>query len=226
MENWKSNCDYFYKSVGNIKNLNKEINRIASKYKDDTPIEKMSFNDADHLLFMAEKLGVSIRELVDEYPFEQGIEDVTYKFVTPDYPIKVSFENNILRVKTPTTFKRMFRDNSLKENYVLMRYVKNAIYTFQQNEGIDIKHKLELPLTMLLVRRSLKFSQSIICDNDNLENGRIINEIMKVLGYNDSPKELDLHCCYRTCEKKEDVGMEFIVGNQKDILELLSNNFQ
>ncbi len=137
--------------------------------------------------------------------------------------VRVEFDGRTLRVHTPFTFKRFYRDSSMKENYILMNYVRAALIKWQEENGTDLFQALKPPLTVMIIRKGPAYDRQKICDNDNLENGRIVNEIMEALGCSDNAMVLDLYSCFRITEDAEDFGMEFVVCPRSDVGEYLTD---
>lgn len=139
-----------------------------------------------------------------------------------DNIVTVSYINNVLKVTTPATFKRFKLDNSLKENYVLMNYVKASLNNWALHNNIDLFHLISSPCTVIILRKMTKFNRNKICDNDNMENGRIINTIFEALGYSDNALNMDLYSCFRLCQIDKEEGMEFIVMPRNIAAEYIS----
>jgi hypothetical protein len=111
----------------------------------------------------------------------------------------------------------------MKENYILMNYVRAALIRWQEENGADLFQTLKPPLTVMIIRKGPAYDRQKICDNDNLENGRIVNEIMEALGCSDNAMVLDLYSCFRITEDAEDFGMEFVVFPREDFARSLYN---
>lgn len=67
-----------------------------------------------------------------------------------------------------------------------------------------------------------KLKKSEICDNDNIEAGRIINSIFDNLSRSDSARKTDYYVRYRETNDETKWGTEFIITDQN---ELFSNTF-
>lgn len=135
--------------------------------------------------------------------------------------VRVSYKDNVLKVTTPATFKRFKIDNSLKENYVLMNYVQACLNSWASQNNIDLFHLIPSPCTALIIRKMTKFNRIKICDNDNMENGRIINTIFEALGYSDNALNMDLYSCFRLCNTEEECGMEFVIIPRNDVTNII-----
>lgn len=166
--------------------------------------------ELSEIIYQGEKIALSCRKAIEgkgnegDYILEENTE-----LSTKDIPVEVTYNEGILRVKTPLTFKRMYRDNSLKENYMLMNYVDIAIKEYVEKNG-TLFDKVDAPFVGIIKRKSNSYHQNKICDNDNLENGRIINLIASAIGHSDNPMVMDIYSCFRLCKSEEETGMEFI----------------
>jgi hypothetical protein len=135
--------------------------------------------------------------------------------------ITVSFKNDVLRIKTPITFKRFTSQKSVKQNYVLFDYVNASLKNWESKTGNSLEGLIQLPCIVILKRKLRKFNKTTVCDNDNMESGRIINAIFDNLMYSDNAKNMDIYSCFRECSSKDEEGMEFIVFSRKSLKEHL-----
>lgn len=215
MNNKKYNVVGAYIDIDKIKKAISHIEKSITNYEDYDSIAEVSEDDLDNILYRSEKLALSCRKAM-EYKENDDIENGNniIRKSDEDMPVRVEFDDNILKIYTPFTLKRMYRDGSLKENYVLMNYVCAALKKWQEDNNFDLFMSINLPLDVYIIRRKMKWNRNSICDHDNLENGRIINEIFLALGYSDSPKNVDLHCMFRFVDKPEDEGMLFLIKNR------------
>ena len=222
-----------YLNVKELKDSLKHIDNCYSNYDDKTVLEKMSYDDIDNAIYRAEKTALSLRSALENkekntkeiegyyYDSNENILRKLNKNHVESYaknnPIKIEFDGKILKVFTPFTFKRMYRDKSLKENYMLMNYVNAALKKWQKDNDFDLFWSLKPPFEFHIIRVVDNISKGNLIDHDNLENGRIANAIFDAIGYSDSPKTMDLHCELR--EKNSEnghTGMIFIL-KERDI---------
>ena len=209
-----------------IKDLDQAVNRLEKvllDYGDQSSLNDLEISELSSIIYTSEKIALSCRQAIEEKEIvDEDYYDEDYlKNCVMNLPADVEFSDGILRVKTPLTFKRMYRDDSLKENYILMNYVGAALANFA-SVNTDIYRMIKTPLIAIIKRTSFVFSQNKICDNDNLENGRIINRIMSALGYSDNANIMDVYSCFRTCEKESDSGTEFIFVQRDNTDAILS----
>lgn len=202
-----------YENIGELQKALEHITNCYSNYdKYDRPRD-MSYDDLDNVIYRAEKTALTLRNAMEfkeknDYYFDENHE----KNFNENNPVSVDFDGKILKISTPLTFKRMYRDSSLKENYILMNYVKAALAEWQNETQINLFQCLKLPLDVYIVRYSNTWNRIQFCDHDNLENGRIINEIFYALGYQDSARNMDLHHLYRQKDDGDyEKGTLFIV---------------
>lgn len=204
-------------------------------------IEELPYDSLDEVIYEAEKISLSCRKnlalvVPNEFDFENfgsvlplEIGSKTDKnisnaasFYDKKYPVNIDFTNGILKISTPLTFKRFYRDGNLKENYTLMIYIRNALIRWQKENHFDLFHSIEAPMVMTLVRKIPKKKTSGICDCDNLENNRIANEIMDALGNTDNALVLSVYSTLVITNDKNDVGMDFILCSKADFPAIFS----
>lgn len=131
-------------------------------------------------------------------------------------PIKISVKNDALVVKTPYLFRRMHGKNEYTlDNFFVANMVGIEIEKWlnlnEKTDVFDWKYfRKDIRWTMILLRKSPKFSLNQICDNDNLEASRVINTICKALKLGDNANRMDLVVKYIECPNKpEDMGTYF-----------------
>lgn len=211
-----------------IKDLDQAVNRLEKillDYGDQSSLNDLEIIELSSIIYNTEKIALSCRQAIEEKEIvDEDYYDEDYlKNCIMNLPIDVDYSNEILKIKTPLTFKRMYRDGSIKENYILMNYVKAALSNYSTTNK-ELYHSVNVPLVAIIKRISTSFSPTKICDNDNLENGRIINEVMSALGYSDNANVMDIYSCFRLCEDENESGTEFIFvkkDNFNDVFELI-----
>ena len=211
-----------------IKDLDQAVNRLEKillDYGDQSSLNDLEITELSSIIYNTEKIALSCRQAIEEKEIvDEDYYDEDYlKNCIMNLPIDVDYTNEILKIKTPLTFKRMYRDGSIKENYILMNYVKAALSNYSTTNK-ELYHSVNVPLVAIIKRISTSFSPTKICDNDNLENGRIINEVMSALGYSDNANVMDIYSCFRLCEDENESGTEFIFvkkDNFNDVFELI-----
>ena len=212
----------YFVSLRDAQNCIRKMSRITAGYEEEKRLKELSFDELDLLIYLAEKLALSCRNIVEikEKTKEDPAAGRTV-FETENHGVTVEFDEKTLRIRTPFTFKRFYRDGSLKENYILMNYVRAGIKRWQNEHHTDLFYALRPPLTMLILRKGPSYERSKICDNDNLENGRIVNEIVEALGCSDNALCLDLFSGFRIVRDEKDYGMEFVLFSSNELKEHL-----
>ncbi|MBR0417877.1 MAG: hypothetical protein IJI66_01765 [Erysipelotrichaceae bacterium] len=207
-----------YGNVVEINNALKHIDESLKKYDRYDGPEKMTYDDLDNVIYRAEKIALTCRAALEYKEKTMGVFDKKEeKKYSENLPVSVNFNDGILEIRTPFTFKRMYREGSAKENYILMNYVRAALIEWQEKNDTDLFQIIKPPFDVYIIRRKMKWNSLQICDHDNLENGRIINEIFMALGYSDNARNVDLHCQFRLADKEEDEGMLFIVKSRNGV---------
>lgn len=202
------------KRIIDIDGLNRAVARIQRQFIEKNNEELLStlpIPELSEIVYEGEKIALSCRQAIEEKEYrEEDYLDKDYKKIcTKDIPVDVAYINGILRIKTPLTLKRMYKDNSLKENYMLMNYVAMALKEYEEKHG-SLFFKVDIPLVAIIKRTSNSYNKNSVCDNDNIENGRIVNKIMSALGHSDNPMIMDIYSCFRICKNEEERGTEFI----------------
>lgn len=197
-----------------INDLNRATAKMQRQFADkenDEHITSLPIQELNEIVYDAEKIALSCRKAIEEKECEEeDYFDKNYQRIsTQNIPVTVMYINGILRIKTPLTFKRMFHEESLKGNYLLMNYVDIALQEYIEKNG-PLFEKVDAPFVAIIKRVSNTYNQNNICDNDNIENGRIINRIASVIGHSDNPMLMDIYSCFRMCKQEEEIGTEFI----------------
>ena len=202
------------KRIVSIDELSHAVAHMQRQFIDkdsDENLASLPISELSEIVYEGEKIALSCRQAMEEKGYEKGdyIIKEYQEISTKNIPVDVQYINGILRVRTPLTFKRMYRDGSLKENYMLMNYVEAALKEYIERNG-SLFDKVDIPLVAIIKRTSNSYDTNKICDNDNLENGRIVNSIMSAIGYSDNPMIMDIYSCFRVCKNIEEAKTEFI----------------
>ena len=206
-----------YTDVTSIRKSVETIVNTTNKYDKFDAIETMSIDDIDNIIYRSEKVALSCRSALENInnPILE-LKNDSFLCENNDY-VTIKMEDDLLKISTPFTFKRSYRDNSLKENYIMMNYVKAALKKWENDNRKSIFRLLKSPLIAMIIRKNITFDRTKICDNDNLENGRIINEIMNSLGYSDNAITLSIYSSFKIIHDVNECGMDFIIFPKKDI---------
>ena len=221
MEDYKN--PYNFLKVREMKSSADRIENLLENYENDAYVSQISLDNLDEILYKSEKISLTCREKINEKiedtessVFEIGKKNAYYFY--KNYPVKVEFHDSELHVYTPLTFKRFYRNSSVKENYTLMNYVAMALKKWSDDNNFTLVSSIKTPLICVIVRRSMTWNRNKICDNDNLENGRIINTIIgDGLSCPDNALNMSVYTKFEFAESKADEGMEFIVFSEADL---------
>ena len=139
------------------------------------------------------------------------------RLCTKDFPCKIVITNDAFIVKTPLTIGR-FNSSSKKvqrQNYQIKDYIQTALAIEKEkneDELIRISNAFSgNKLACIVIRKTAFFNFATLCDNDNIEDGRIINVICQALKISDNCLKMDLIKSWKEAENDADIGTEIIV---------------
>ena len=202
-----------YETVGELRASISKIAHTLKPFDDDFKLEDLPGNIVNDVIFAAEKADLSLRCASKNH---EGTEPNSIGNLLEEQPVEVSFDGKMLIVKTPLTLKRSGLEANDKHNYMLMNYARAALEKWQDTHAVSLFKSIEWPVVAFIIRKGNGNRIGGICDNDNLENGRIINEIFSALGYSDNVRIMDLCSKYEPAQSKSDIGTEFILISKKD----------
>lgn len=172
-------------------NVIEDIEKVKEKIQisNGERLSSLDVDSLDDILYLFESNALSIRSAIQE-KFEMDnskfvreskyIKDdkLSNELFKKNVPVKINYERGRrLTVFTPLTIHRGYEYKYSKENFTLCDYVHIRFEEWiQNNQDVDLSSELKGPYTVFLTRKILKASRRV-CDPDNLENGRIINEI-------------------------------------------------
>lgn len=198
---------------GTVTNL-KHAEKILESAQDFSDLTRDELNE---ITFICEKSALNCRAaLAGKREMSPSINLDLNMQPESQYHVSVTYENNVLIVTAPLTFKKYHSGKYLQENYTLSSFVKLELLK-HQDQLEKIRKQMEGPLVVVIMRIVLHASSRALCDNDNLENGRIVNDIFDFLNQSDNVSNMDLYSCVRECERPDEQGMKFIVFQQKNI---------
>lgn len=204
-----------YSNIDELTKTNNQINEYLKKYLPYQTPNEINSEEISDIIYRSEKTALTLRSAVEIKQKNDEEGDINLEInELKNMPIKINFKENILRIYTPFTFKRMYKNSNLRENYMFMNYIKASIVEWQKENKFDLFQAIKPPFDLYFIRRNLEWNPRKICDHDNLENGRIANEIFNALGYSDQAKNVDLHCAFRTVENEDECGMLFVIKHQ------------
>jgi hypothetical protein len=202
-----------YETVGELRNSLIKTVEMLGKINAEESLENLPEAIVNDVIFAAEKADLSLR-CASEKQAEMQPEIITKDI--DQQPVAITFDGRMLIVKTPLTLKRSGIEANDKHNYMLMNYVRAALEEWQDKHGLSLYKSIDWPVVAFIIRKGNGNKIRGICDNDNLENGRIINEIFGALGYSDNVLIMDLCSKYEPAESKVDIGTEFILVSKKE----------
>lgn len=155
----------------------------------------------------------------------EGAERLEFDFYNPAYerrcikdlPCKITITDDAFIIKTPLTIGRINSSSKKvqQQNYQIKDYVQTAIAIEKEKDEdgfIRISNLFsDKKLTCIVKRKSAVFNFATLCDNDNIEDGRIINLICQTLKISDNCHNLDLIRCWKEAENDADIGSEIII---------------
>ena len=170
--------------------------------------EDFSYEDIEYILRMSEILATQCR-----FTFEAADKDsknfdfYTAKRVKNDneiyknnLPVYVKTYPEMLYIFMPYTFKR-----PLQNSYILGNYLAQNIENLKEKN--EFNFKFSGPFSFVVVRKSLKYNHSSICDNDNFETSRIINIVFRALNKSDNATQMDFISSYEITEDESECGL-------------------
>lgn len=209
-------------------NLN-VIEKKMSKYSPDEPIKKFDREDIDDIIYRSERVAISFRTELENARKDE-ITGVVLKDeplnslenLERNYKISIEFSDEILRIKCPFTFKKFDKKRKARENYMFINYINLALKKWSEENNFELERAIKSPLVVAIIRKGNRFNPTKLCDNDNMENGRIVNGIFYELNYSDNVMQMDLISCFRQVEDMENLGMEFVVTSRTNIGALIA----
>ena len=188
-------------------------------------IRKLDLSSRSHLeliyqhIFDGTKLTLMERGLLEsaerrEFDFNNPSYD---RLCVKDLPCKITITNDAFIVKTPLTIGRINSGSKKvqQQNYQIKDYIQAAI-AIEKEKNKDCFTQIsnafsEEKLTCIVKRKTSVFNFATLCDNDNIEDGRIINMICQTLNISDNCLKLDLVRCWKEAKNDADIGTEIVI---------------
>lgn len=217
------------RKVSEVKTSLRKVDNILSKYSEDDVIDNMDGEDNDEILHRLEIASLCFRyaegktwENKNPFVTREDSERVRAVSSIRNAPynnyVKVEFENGILKVTTPLTFKRYVSNKNICRNYDLSNYVKSEFYYFLKNNPHILDDFIQKrPYVVICTRYHNEPDSRTLCDNDNAENSRTINEIFFYLKTPDNGSMMDYCSRVRKCNTAEECRVEFVVLPRSDL---------
>lgn len=197
-----------------------KIEKIYRENGTKTEDINFSYEDLEALLTQYEIKTIGIRKLLAEKQqrdIDNNVNATDEVICMKNYPVSFEFDSELMVVKTPLTFKRPIGENNKINNYLLSIYLENAIKKWKNKNNIVLKNAIQPPYIIVMKRLDTSFNIHKICDNDNLENSKIINTMTRALMIPDNAKCMDLYVTFEEVEKVEDCGMVFYLFEKSKI---------
>jgi len=133
-------------------------------------------------------------------------------------PAIVTFEHQVLRIFTQMTVgRKQYR------KYRIAEAIHDALELFQQDHAVKLSYHFEPPVAVFMIRHMHKISRAV-SDNDNNEDGAIINEVFSFLGMSDDVTCMRLYSSgVKRVSDDEKEGVEIIVAPLKLAPEIMEN---
>ena len=216
-------------TVGQLRILTKRMNYYLADYGDEEPLKDVDLNDLNEALYRSQLFSNSCRYAMEKsektFASAEDFNSVTPSEDIPDSVVSVSFDGHILRIHTPFTFFRFTKSAHDPRNYQVIIPIRAALIKWQKENNFDLHGALTPPLTSAIIRHSVDDNPGRLCDNDNMENGRIINEIANALGVSDNPFVMDLISAVRKETDGQKQGMEFLFFERREIRRYIDELF-
>lgn len=171
------------------------LNNLSGNLRD------FNYEKLNELLSFFEQGAINVRQEMDGKicnDIEHGayFDQQTWERIEQFLGYKVEFDGTALIVTTPIILNRL-TDKPTQSTFNIADNVANAIYFFAQKNNLNLFNLIPGHKTIVVIRKTKKFSRNKIVDNDHLELSRIINTITGSLGVSDSSNNIDLISCYR-----------------------------
>ncbi|MBR1734867.1 MAG: hypothetical protein IJ730_05405 [Alphaproteobacteria bacterium] len=194
---------YCLNKISEIESQIGSIKNIVDNKNESERLSDLSEKDLSDIIFRSEKIALSTRCALEklEKQTEKNDENVDHflsYYYQKNMPVKIDFYDSELHIFTPLTFKRFYKKQNMQENYTIMNYVNASLNIWKNQSGIDIISEMSGPFVCMIIRKSNVWKRNKICDNDNLEIGRIVNEIFgNFLGTSDNALMVSIYSTFR-----------------------------
>ena len=233
-----------YVNTKKIQDDLKIVQNILQNNKDKTNIYDYSFEELNGILIKLEDIDLDVRTamsyksdnylLFDEVDKKQSflikekdfieknnlnnleeIDKELSKISLNNSPIEIDFDGKLFKLYTPLTFKRSMREKNYRHNYYLSSQVEAHIKNWKNEHEFDLYKAINSPYILVLRRVDFDFSLAKNCDNDNLENQKIINTITKSFSLPDNALFMSLYVVFdKVSFSEQKPGMYFYLFSQ------------
>lgn len=219
----KRNKAMFY-TTKSLKTKIRLINESLENIDDEINLNEIDYATLDEIIYRLEISALSCRYAIATSDYNN--EEFNYnmnEIYSMNYPIDIEFKDKTLTIKTPVIFRNNRNYKMFIRNFMLADYVSLAMKKWCLENNFDLKNAIELPLVIIIQRNAYKWNRSKYCDNDNLEGGKIINEIIiNQLGYSDSARNMTTITTYKKVDTIEEDCTKFIIFSKNDLINHLN----
>lgn len=217
-------------SAKEAKNSLSKALKTLSSVDDDAELSSIDCQITDDILHRIETLGLSIRSALftangnylsamSAPRFPEAIAVSENRNAPYDNNIRISVENDTLKIVSPLTIGRHNRGNSVLKNYDLNKYIRSYLIRFYLDNPFAFKQfsPEHAPFVIVITRYHTNPSSRNLADNDNAENSRTINEIFNIARGSDNGAALDVYNRVRKCNSENEIRTEFKMFPLKNI---------
>ena len=166
-----------FQNTSSLKNYINKMNRIIDKYSDDTEISMIEDKDISKLIEISEKQAITLRSIkIDSFNKNKLSVKIDPNDINTDSTVKLSIEDNSLRLFLPYLFNTAKSKSSYISDYVKMAFSK---YKYENNIR-SLWHRF-IPPYVFVVKRHVKSRNVFISDNDNFASCNELNVILNTI---------------------------------------------
>ena len=202
-----------------------KIEKIYRENGTKTEDINFSYEDLEYLLTQYERKTIGIRKLLAEKQ-QRDIDNNANISIEVDcmkkYPVSFEFDGELMVIKTSLTFKKLIGENNKIKNYLLSIYLENAIKKWQNEHNVLLKNAIQPPYIIVMKRLDTSFNIHKKCDNDNLENSRIIYTMSRALMMPDNANCMSLYVTFKEVKKVEDCGVVFYLFEKSNLKKFIN----
>lgn len=209
-----------YISKRSAENIRTELEQCANGVKQ---VDISSYSTDEHLeaIRALEILENMHRNMILDNTKEYNRVLNRYEDIAELCPVNVTLSKNRLRVFVPLTIKRK---NSRSRR--LGAFVRYCLEEYQTENSVNLQKVFQTPVAVFCIRHVHKYTHAIF-DNDNNEDGPIVNEIFQFLGRTDNPNNMRLYANgVSIVPEEQPKGVEFIVCPLSDAKNVISEELQ
>lgn len=211
-----------------IINASNEINNTVVSCSDDS-LKGMDYNDLFLLELRAKEIMSMVHSVIEIK--EDDIKDAEEKYKIDaeqnnNIGLKIECDNKKISISTPYIFKRSYGGNYDKTNFIYADLINKQLkkwieYNNYLVEKCEIFNSLIYPnyekMVVVITRKSKIFTVKSICDNDNIEAGRIINTIFSNINRADNAQKMSIYINYVESQNDEE-GTIFTIIKESEFI--------